>query len=114
MKAIWKLIVNGFKAIFCRDTISKVWSILFNGGKSTVGGILSNTSIMNAAFYYAKSLASSSSSSDDKRDAFNKVMREYLSSQGITIGTSILNVIRETALAAVNAEAEQCSECCAD
>lgn len=104
------MIVKGFKAIFCRETVSKVWSILFNGGKTTVGDILSNTSIMNAAFDYAKSLMYSDSSSDSKRDTFNQLMTNYLDAQGKNVATSVMNVIRETALAAVNAESEQQSE----
>lgn len=107
MSKIWSLIKTGFKAIFCRETISKVWTILFNSGKSTVGGILSNTELMNAAFAYAKELASNQTNSDVKKAAFDNLMRSYLQKQGIEVGTSILNVIRETALAAVNAEAEQ-------
>jgi len=107
MSKIWSLIKTGFKAIFCRETISKVWTILFNSGKSTVGGILSNTELMNAAFAYAKELASNQTNSDVKKAAFDNLMKSYLQKQGIEVGTSILNVIRETALAAVNAEAEQ-------
>jgi len=107
MSKIWSLIKAGFKAIFCRDTVSKVWTILFNAGKSTVGGILSDTDIMNAAFAYAKELATSHTNSEVKKAAFDDLMKAFLKNQGIEVGTSILNVVRETALAAVNAEAEQ-------
>jgi len=110
MSKIWSLIVAGFKAIFCRETISKVWTILFSAGKSTVGGILSNTEIMDAAFAYAKDLATSSKTSDEKKSAFDDLMKSYLTKQGVEVGTSILNVVRETALAAVNAEAEQSAQ----
>jgi len=106
MAKIWSIIKTGFKAIFCRETVSKVWTILFNGGKSTVGGILSNTELMNAAFAYAKELATNQTNSDVKKASFDNLMRTYLHNHGIEIGTSILNVVRETALAAVNAEAE--------
>lgn len=107
MSKIWSLITTCFKAIFCRETVSKVWTILFNGGKSTVGGILSNTDIMDAAFDYVKELATTNNNSDEKKSAFDDLMRSYLQNRGIEVGTSILNVVRETALAAVNAEAEQ-------
>jgi len=107
MAKIWSLIKTGFKAIFYRETVSKVWTILFSSGKSTVGGILSNTEIMDAAFEYVKELATNQTNSDVKKASFDNLMRTYLYQHGIDIGTSILNVIRETALAAVNAEAEQ-------
>lgn len=107
MSKIWELIKTGFKAVFCRETVSKVWTILFNGGKSTVGGILSNTEIMDAAFAYAKGLATDQADGAAKKAAFDSLMRDYLRQRGVEIGTSILNVVRETALAAVNAEAEQ-------
>jgi len=110
MSKIWAIIKSGFKAIFCRETISKVWTILFNGGKSTVGGILSNTEIMNAAFAYAKELATNQTNSEVKKAAFDNLMRSYLREQGLDVATSILNVVRETALAAVNAEAEQANQ----
>jgi len=106
MSKIWSLIKAGFKAIFCRETVSKVWTILFNGGKSTVGGILSNTELMDAAFDYVKELSTTQTNSDVKKASFDALMDSYLKNQGIEVGTSILNVIRETALAAVNAEAE--------
>jgi len=107
MSKIWSIIKAGFKAIFCRETISKVWTILFNSGKSTVGGILSNTDLMNAAFEYAKALATNNTTSDAKKESFNSLMTAYLKNQGIEVGTSVLNIVREMALAAVNAEAEQ-------
>jgi len=107
MAKISSIIKAGIKAIFCRETVSKVWTILFNSGKSTVGGILSNSELMDVAFSYAKDLATNQTNSDVKRAAFDNLMRSYLRKMGIEVGTSILNVIRETALAAVNAEAEQ-------
>jgi len=110
MAKIWSLIKTGFKAIFCRETVSKVWTILFNSGKSTVGGILSNTDLMNAAFDYAKALATNNTNSDIKKAAFDSLMRTWLTNQGQEVSASILNVIRETALAAVNAEAEQTAQ----
>jgi len=106
MTKICNLIKRACKAIFSRDTVSKVWEILFSGAKTTSSSFLANTEIMNAAFDYAKSLSSSDASSDSKRDTFDSLMRDYLVSQGKNVGTSILNVIRETALAAVKAEAE--------
>lgn len=110
MSKIWSLIKTGFKAVFCRETVSKVWTILFNAGKSTVGGILSNAEIMDAAFAYAKGLAADEADSAAKKAAFDGLMREYLRQRGVEVGASILNVIRETALAAVNAEAEQAAK----
>jgi len=107
MARIWSLVKSCIKAVFRRETVSKVWTILFAGGKSTVGGILANTDLMDAAFDYAKALAAGNATSDAKRASFDSLMRDYLVSQGVEVGTSVLNVVRETALAAVNAEAEQ-------
>lgn len=107
MTKIWNLIKTCCKAIFCHETVSKVWTILFNSGKSTAAGLLTNTELMNTAFEVAKSLAAGDKSAEDKKAAFNSALTDYLRDQGHAVSASLLNMIRETALAAVNAEKEQ-------
>lgn len=104
---IWTMIKSCCKALFCRETVSKVWTILFSGAKTSVSGILTNTEIMDAAFGIAKSLMSSDATSEEKKTAFDAALKAYLTQQGKEVGTSILNVVRETAVAAVKAELEQ-------
>lgn len=107
MSKIWSMVKSCCKALFCRETVSKVWTILFSGAKTAASGILANTEIMDAAFGIAKSLMSSDATSDEKKAAFDAAMKAYLTQQGREVGTSILNVVRETAVAAAKAELEQ-------
>jgi len=107
MKAIWQMIKSAVLAIFSRETVSKVWSILFSGAKTTVSEILADQAIMDAAYDYCAALATSDATSDAKRATFNALMGDYLVSQGKTVGTAMLNAIRETAYAAVLASKEQ-------
>ena len=114
MNALWNLICSAFRAIFCRDTVSKVWKILFNTGRTAIGDLLSNEAIMDAAYDYAAAQLQSDASAADKASTFDRLMRDYLTSQGIAAATSAINVIRETAVAAVKAEQElqSCGGCC--
>lgn len=107
MKAIWNMIKSAVLALFNRETVSKVWTILFSGAKTTVSNILADPAIMDAAYDYAASLVTSNATSDSKRETFNTLMRDYLVAQGKTVGTALLNAIRETAYAAVLANQEQ-------
>ena len=106
MKEIWKKIKACFKAIFCRETISKVWTILFGGVKTSIGELLSNADLMDKAFELSKSLLLQDGTATSKADAFNNTFKEWATAEGYKIGSSALNVIRETAYAAVKAETE--------
>lgn len=107
MKKLWNSIKAGFKRLFGIETISKVWDILFNAGKSAIGSLLADPEVMNTAFELSKSLVLKTGSSDEKREAFNAAMKDWASSSGKEISTAAMNAIRETAYAAVKAEAEQ-------
>ena len=104
IKKVWNVIVSGIKSIFCRDTISKVWKILFGSGKSAIGSLLS--ALMDAAFKFSYALATGSDTVD-RRATFDAKLKEWAKSNGYEIGTSALNAIREVAYAAVKAQAEQ-------
>lgn len=111
MKALWEKICAWFSAIFCRETISKVWEILFGGVKTSVGELLSDTKLMNQAYEISKALLTGDESASEKTAAFNQALKEFALKEGYEIGTSALNAIRETAYAAVKAE---CESCCVD
>lgn len=106
IKKVWNVIVSGIKSIFCRDTISKVWKILFGSGKSAIGSLLSDTALMDSAFKFSYALATGSDTVD-RRATFDAKLKEWAKSNGYEIGTSALNAIREVAYAAVKAQAEQ-------
>lgn len=107
MKKIWNAIVAGFKAIFCHETISKVWEILFATSKTKIGELLSDTELMNQAFEVSKALLTSDKTADEKRRAFDAELKMWARGAGRDVGTAALNAIRETAYAAVCAELEQ-------
>ena len=107
MKALWNAIVTGIKRLFRHETISKVWTILFSSGRSVIGSLLADPSVMDAAFEFSAALVTRDLTSDQKRDDFNRAMLTWAKSSGLEIGTAALNAIRETAYAAVVANTEQ-------
>lgn len=107
MKKLWNTIVNGIKRLFSRETVSKVWTILFSAGKSAIGSLLSDPEVMDAAFEFSKALVQRDGTAELKRQAFDQEMTDWAKSSGREIGTAALNAIRETAYAAVKAEQEQ-------
>lgn len=107
MKKLWNKIKACFEAIFCCETISKVWEILFGGVRTSIGELLSDTELMNQAFDLSKSLVSGDGTSEEKSAAFNEALKAWATTEGYNIGKAALNAIRETAYAAVVAESEQ-------
>lgn len=107
MKKLWNKICTWFSAIFCRETVSMVWEILFGGVKTSIGELLSDPALMNQAFAISKSLVTKDGTAAEKTEAFNTYLAEWAKAEGYKIGTAALNAIRETAYAAVQAEAEQ-------
>lgn len=103
---VFKAIANGIKAIFCRQTISKVWTILFGSGKSAIGSLLSDTELMDAAFKFSWALATGSDTVD-RRATFDAQLKSWAEENGYEIGTAALNAIREVAYSAVKAQQEQ-------
>ena len=106
MKKLWSKIRTWFTAIFCRETVSKVWQIIFGKVKTSIGELLSDPVLMNQAFELSKSLVIRDGTADEKAEAFNNQLKAYAIAEGYEIGTAALNVIRETAYAAVKAESE--------
>lgn len=106
MKKLWEKIKSCVAAIFCRDTVAKVWEILFGKVKTSIGELLSDPEIMNHAYELSKSLVTRDGTADEKAEAFNNQLKAYAIAEGYEIGTAALNVIRETAYAAVKAESE--------
>lgn len=106
MKKLWSKIRTWFAAIFCRETVAKVWEIIFGGVKTSIGDLLSDPVLMNQAFELSKLIATRDGTADEKAEAFNNLLKAYAISEGYEIGTAALNVIRETAYAAVKAESE--------
>ena len=107
MKKLRNTIVNGIKRLFSRETVSKVWTILFSAGKSAIGSLLADPEVMDAAFDLSKSLLFMDGTSYEKKESFNSSMKDWAKREGREIGTAALNAIRETAYAAVKAEQEQ-------
>lgn len=106
MKKLLKKIKACFAAIFSRETISKVWEILFGGVKTSIGELLSDPKLMDEAFEISKSFFSSSATAEEKRALFDGEFADWAREEGYEIGKAALNAIRETAYAAVKAEAE--------
>jgi hypothetical protein len=106
MKKLWSKIRTWFAAIFCRETVAKVWEIIFGGVKTSIGELLSDPVLMNLAFELSKSLATQDDSASEKAESFNAHLKAWATTEGYEIGTAALNVIRETAYAAVKAESE--------
>ena len=106
MKKLWPKIRTWFAAIFCRETVAKVWEIIFGGVKTSIGDLLSDPALMNQAFELSKSLVTRDGTADEKAEAFNAHLKAWATAEGYEIGTAALNVIRETAYAAVKAESE--------
>lgn len=106
MKKLWSKIRTWFAAIFCRETVAKVWEIIFGGVKTSIGELLSDPVLMNLAFELSKSLATQDGSASEKAESFNAHLKAWATAEGYEIGTAALNVIRETAYAAVKAESE--------
>ena len=106
MKKLWSKILSWFSAIFCRDTVAKVWEIIFGKVKTSIGELLSDPELMNQAFELSKSLVTKDGTAGEKADAFNSLLKAWAIAEGYEIGTAALNAIRETAYAAVKAEAE--------
>ena len=109
MKKLWSLITSAIRAIFCHETISKVWQILFGAGKSSISSLLADPGLMDAAFDFSLSLALGADTVD-KRATFDAQFSEWAKDRGYAIGTAALNAIRETAYAAVQAQLE-CPTC---
>lgn len=111
MKKLWNSICAWFSAIFSRETVSKVWEIIFGKAKTSIGELLSDPELMNQAFELSKSLVVNDGTASEKADAFNAQLKAWAIAEGYEIGTAALNVIRETAYAAVKAESETCNDC---
>lgn len=111
MKNLWNKICSWFAAIFCRDTVAKVWEIIFGKVKTSIGELLSDPALMNRAYELSKSLVTRDGTAGDKAAEFNAELKEWAKAEGYEIGTAALNAIRETAYAAVKAECETCSDC---
>ena len=111
MKKLWNKICSCFAAIFCRETVAKVWEIIFGKVKTSIGELLSDPALMNQAFELSKSLVTKDGTASEKADAFNAQLKAWAIAEGYEIGTAALNAIRETAYAAVKAECETCSDC---
>lgn len=114
MKKLWNKICAWFSAIFCQETISMVWEILFGGAKTSIGELLSDPALMDQAFAISKSLVTQDGTAAEKTEAFNAYLVDWAKAEGYKIGTSALNAIRETAYAAVKAEEAQCTTGCSD
>ncbi len=106
MKKLWSKICIWFTAIFCRDTVAKVWEIIFGKVKTSIGELLSDPALMNQAFELSKALVTKDGTASEKADSFNAQLKAWAIAEGYEIGTAALNVIRETAYAAVKAESE--------
>ena len=76
------------------------------GVKTSIGDLLSDPALMNQAFELSKSLVTRDGTADEKAEAFNAHLKAWATAEGYEIGTAALNVIRETAYAAVKAESE--------
>ena len=111
MKNLWNKICSWFAAIFCRDTVAKVWEIIFGKVKTSIGELLSDPELMNRAYELSKSLFTRDGTAGDKAAEFNAELKEWAKAEGYEIGTAALNAIREIAYASVKAECETCSDC---
>lgn len=111
MKKLWNKICSWFAAIFCRETVAKVWEIIFGKVKTSIGELLSDPALMNQAFELSKSIATFDGTASAKAEFFNEQLKAWAIAEGYEIGTAALNAIRETAYAAVKAECETCSDC---
>jgi hypothetical protein len=111
MKKLWTKICSWFAAIFSRDTVAKVWEIIFGKVKTSIGELLSDPALMNQAFELSKSLVTKDGTASEKAEAFNAQLKAWAIAEGYEIGTAALNAIRETAYAAVKAECESCCDC---
>lgn len=111
MKKLLNKICSWFSAIFCRETVAKVWEIIFGKVKTSIGELLSDPALMNQAFELSKSLVTKDGTASEKADAFNAQLKAWAIAEGYEIGTAALNAIREIAYSAVKAECESCSGC---
>jgi len=97
MKKLWNIVCS----LFTRENVGIIWRTLFSTTKEAVKNTIHDPAIQERAFTIVKSLMLTDKSADEKREAFNRMLGEYLKKIGVEVGTSTVNVIRELAVEAV-------------
>lgn len=80
--------------------------MLFTYASSASVKALLDPAVQSKAYELALALQNEGMSAEKKAEAFNRLMGEWMAKTGMAFGTSILNAIRELAVAAVKAKSE--------
>lgn len=100
--------INWLKKVF--GVIGVIWSTLKNSSAGcAVIKALADTALQAKALELVTTLQSSDKSGADKEKAFNEAFNAFCDANGYAIAKSLVNCIRELALAAYNAKRQSAS-----
>lgn len=100
--AAWAFI----KGLFTKKAVGIIFRIIFNATASATAQALCDPAVQDKALEIAKMLQEQGLDAAEKARLFNQMMAQWLEQAGRKIGTSLLNAIRELAVAALKTSRE--------
>ena len=100
--AAWAFI----KGLFAKKTVGVIFRIIFGATASATAQALCDPAVQEKALEIAKMLQEQDLDATEKARLFNKMMKQWFDRAGRMIGASLLNAIRELAVAALKTSRE--------
>lgn len=101
LAALWSWLLG----IFTKKKIGILFMLLFKSGVSAIAAEIANTDLQRKALEFVKELAARNDIGNaEKAQLFNKKLAEYGRKMGKVLRDSVLNCLRELAVAALKAK----------